>query len=122
MMTATAVFEHAADAHDGEVSDRWLTFSHGYVALNGSFADGATWREPVGKVSDPGVFEEACRAAGVVASRLTEEDGVVSVALTYSSGVTESEMLCSLEWRGAWRFIPCELFEAFEELVDGLED
>ncbi len=121
MATALQMLEHAADAHDG-FADRWLSISGRTVAVNGAFADGTTWREPVGRVDEPGVFESACEAAGVVSSRLVEDGGVVSVELTYSSGNVESEYLTSLDHAGAWRFIPCELFDAFEAMVEEMED
>jgi len=123
-MTALQMLEHKAHAHDG-TTGRWLTVSPAReVRVHWGFTDGTTDYEPFGKIDERGVWESACKAAGVLSSRLVEDDGRLPVDVTYpgeDGPLTEREWLCGLDSPGAWRWVPAEMFEAFEAIVEDWE-
>ncbi len=119
-MTTAQLIDHVAYAHDGLLS-RTLHVRGRHVSVSYRCTDGSHLEEPVGPISKPGVWPEACAAAGIATSRLTRDGDWISVEITDGEDVTESLPLCDLSQPGAWREVPHDLFDDFETLVDEWE-
>jgi len=126
MMTATAMIQHKAHAHGPAVSS-WVAVSPSReVQVHTCYADGHQDAEPFGQISEPGVWEAACEATGVFASRLTVVGSTLVLAITFhdgDGGVESDEIyLCRLDSAGAWRFVPHSHFDDFGRICDETED
>ena len=72
-----------------------------------------------GRISEPGVFRAACRAANVVAAWLERVGDQVVLRLSYGPDWCDEDVeLAPLHSRQAWRHVPPDLHDDFAALLD----
>lgn len=116
-MTPQALIESQTAAH-GPVTRRSIHLDRTRVFIAALFTDGTRVSGPLGLIATPGVFEAAKEWAGVMACRLTEEDGRLTLRMTYADGYEDDEpLMVRVDSPNAWVGVPPDLFEAFETIL-----